>query len=74
MNIKDLVKDKAVLFKCYFDGDLWYEVVGENFSFPVPVSDAGNATFNREDKAIYFMRYIRKYMEHLEEARNESKN
>lgn len=32
------------------------------FIFPVPISDIGNATFNRSDKGILFMRYIRKHI------------
>lgn len=63
MNIKDLVKNKTVIFEYYRDSQLWYSVEGENFTFPVPISDIGNATFNRTDKAIMFMRYIRKYVE-----------
>ena len=30
------------------------------FQFPVPISDTGEATFLNSDKALYFMRYIRK--------------
>lgn len=62
MNIKDMVSDgKRVVFTHYFDGNLWYKT--ENgFAFPVPVSDAGNATFLAEDKAMLFMRYIRKHI------------
>ncbi len=63
MNIKDLVKNKYVIFEYYRDGQLWYSVEGEIFTFPVPISDIGSATFNRTDKAIMFMRYIRKYVE-----------
>lgn len=59
--LKDLVKGK-VKFTHYFDGNLWYETECA-FSFPVPVSDIGNATFLAEDKGILFMRYIRKHMD-----------
>lgn len=62
MNIKDLVKDNTVVFQFYRDGNLWYQTVNHNFLFPVPISDIGNATFHREDKAILFMRYIKKQM------------
>lgn len=63
MNIKDMVKDnKTVKFIYYFDGSLWYET--ENgFKFPVPISDIGTATFKAEDRAILFMRYIRKHLD-----------
>ena len=33
------------------------------YQFPVPITDCGDGQFNAEDKAIYFMRYIRKYMQ-----------
>jgi hypothetical protein len=61
--IKELVKNKKVTFKYYRDGDLWYEIEGNGFTFPVPVKEAGTATFLSEDKAILFMRYIRKHMD-----------
>lgn len=39
------------------------------FQFPVPISDCGDGQFNAEDKAIMFMRYIRKYMGELEKEK-----
>jgi len=65
--ILDLVKDKQVHFQYYRDKELWYET-DDGFLFPVPISDIGNATFNKDDKAILFMRYIRKYKEELEKT------
>ena len=32
------------------------------FSFPVPIEDTGDGIFGRQDKAIIYMRYIRKHM------------
>lgn len=62
-SIKDMVKDnQKVTFSYYRDGSLWYETEC-GFLFPVPIDDIGNATFLREDKAMLFMRYIRKYQE-----------
>jgi hypothetical protein len=63
MNIKNLVKDKKVKFLYYRSKELWYEVEGTNFRFPVDVNDTGEAQFLPEDKAIIFMRYIRKQLE-----------
>lgn len=61
MNIKDIVKNQNAHFVFYRDECLFYET--ENgFQFPVPVSDAGSATFNSEEKAILLMRYIRKHL------------
>jgi len=39
------------------------------FEFPVPVSDCGDGTFLAEDKAILFMRYIRKHVAYLDESK-----
>jgi hypothetical protein len=33
------------------------------YSFPVPLEDVGEATLNAEEKAITYMRYIRKAIE-----------
>jgi hypothetical protein len=66
-SIKDLVKNKRVSFSFYRAGELWYET-SDGFLFPVPIKDIGDATFMKEDKAILFMRYIRKYREELEKS------
>lgn len=67
--IKDLVKDRTVSFQFYRDGSLWYKVDGESFVFPVPISDIGTATFNATDKAMLFMRYIRKHLGSIKHAK-----
>lgn len=64
-NIKDIIKDNNVYFLYAREGKLYYGIdyLDRTYQFPVPFSDnneVGNATFMREDKAIYFMRYIRK--------------
>jgi hypothetical protein len=66
--IKEMVENKQkVRFRFYRDGQLWYATEC-GFEFPVPISEAGTATFFAEDKAILFMRYIRKYMEFLKKS------
>ena len=65
MNIIEMVKDKIVTFELYKDSNLWYTTEC-NFKFPVPITDVGNATMLANDKAILFMRYIRKHIELLE--------
>jgi hypothetical protein len=73
MSIKEHVIGQ-VHFQYYRDRELWYKTDSE-FLFPVPIYDSkeiGNATFNRDDKAILFMRYIRKYMNEIESERNPS--
>lgn len=52
-------------FTHYFDGCLWYQTEFEE-AFPVPIEDIGNATFKAIDKALMFMRYMRKQNKQLE--------
>lgn len=64
-----MVKEgKKVKFKFYRQGNLYYETE-DGFSFPVPVEDTGEATFLGEDKAILFMRYIRKQIAVVNEGK-----
>ncbi|HET9129548.1 MAG TPA: hypothetical protein VFO86_01295 [Terriglobia bacterium] len=63
-----VVNNQRVRFSFYRDGQLWYETEC-GFRFPVPISDAGTATFLAEDRAMLFMRYIRKQIAALEIAR-----
>jgi len=66
--IKDMVIDrKQVQFKFYRKGELFYETEC-GFIFPVPISDTGDGQFNRSDKAMMFMRYIRKELAVREQA------
>lgn len=59
-DIKSMVKDgKRVKFTHFRHNELWYETEC-GFQFAVPVADIGDATFLAEDKAMLFMRYIRK--------------
>lgn len=70
-DIKEMVKDsKQVQFQFFKDGNLWYETE-TGFSFPVPIDDVGNATFLNKDKAMLFMRYIRKHIKTITEQNNE---
>jgi len=56
MDIKDIVKDNTVRFAKYRQGIAYYTV-------RVPLSDIGDATLLAADKAMVFMRYIRKAIE-----------
>ena len=61
INIKKAVSnDRKVSFVYYRDGELWYKTEDDEL-FPVPISDIGNATFLATDKAMLFMRYMRKW-------------
>lgn len=61
MKMIDLVKDKKVKFEYFRDGNFFYSC-DNGFIFPVPVDDIGQATLLKEDKALFFMRWIRKHM------------
>lgn len=68
-SLKDMVNNnQRVFFRFYRDSNLWYTTEC-GFEFPVPISDIGNATFLYEDRAILFMRYIRKHMEFVSAAK-----
>ena len=69
MNLKDMVKDNRKVRFAFFRGaELWYSTEC-GFAFPVPISDAGDAVFLAEDKALFFMRYIRKHLDVIAAAR-----
>ena len=61
IDIKRAVSNqRKVTFSHAHAGNLFYRTeFGE--TFPVPFDDMGEATFNHEDKAILFMRYMRKF-------------
>ena len=63
----EFIKDRNAEFQYFRDNKLWYKV--GDFLFPVPVEDIGMATFNRDDKAIYFMRWIRKFNQEIENGK-----
>ena len=61
----DLVKNnKKVRFLFYRDCTFYYEQE-DGFVFPISLEEAnaGRATFLAEDKAIYFMRWMKRYIE-----------
>jgi hypothetical protein len=66
-DIVRIVKDNSVRFLKLRAGVAYYAVAvpGEagEFCFPVPLSDVGGATLEATDKAVLFMRYIRKALD-----------
>lgn len=60
--------DKRVEFSFYRDGELWYRVKGTDFEFPISGEDLKGAIFYKEDKAILFMRWIRKHIKFLKDS------
>lgn len=65
MKLSELVKNKKARFVHYRDGHFIYET-DDGFQFPVPLSDIGTATMLPEDKALFFMRWIRRHLEIVE--------
>jgi len=67
-DLKALLTLNTVHFSHYRKGFLYYTITAPwnkeaTWSFPVPIEDTGDATFNATEKALYFMRYIRKAQE-----------
>ena len=66
--LKDLVKEE-IHFDFYRGNELFYKT-DSGFQFRVPISDTGDGVFKRDDKGLYFMRYIRKELETINESKN----
>jgi hypothetical protein len=68
MKLLDVVKDNKVIFDYLRAGYAYYKVKvdSEYYRFPVPLDDIGEATLLNEDKALIFMRYIRKALDNNE--------
>lgn len=63
LSVKDMVKNSQQVEFVKFDKDeLWYKTES-GFEFPVPTSDTGAASFMSKDKAILFMRWIKKHLD-----------
>ena len=71
MNIKYMVKDKQVTFLYYRENELWYTTEC-GFEFPVPINDVGTGYMNAQDKAILYMRWIRKHLALIDDAKAET--
>jgi hypothetical protein len=69
-DIKEHIKG-VVKFQYYRDNQLFYKTE-TGLTFPVPIADIGNATFLAEDKAILFMRYIRKFIATIPDKKDET--
>ncbi len=70
--LKEMVKDRQkVQFRYYREKELWYSTEC-GFEFPVPIDDTGTGIFLAEDRAIRFMRWIRRHMELIENSRQQA--
>ena len=67
MNIKKLIDKNVVRFDEYCDGNFIYSIGYREerkvYCFQVPIEETKGARLLRNDKAIYFMRWIRKSIE-----------
>lgn len=63
MKVSDHVKGRAS-FSFYRGGYLYY-LTDSGLEFPIPIEDTEGATFLSEDKSLFFMRWIRKHIETL---------
>ena len=64
MKITEFVhKDTKCTFEYIRAGVLYYSCINleteDYYLFPVPISDIGEATFGKQEKTIFLMRYIR---------------
>lgn len=70
-SVKEMVSNnKRVKFVRYQKGELWYSTEC-GFEFPVSISDTGDAAFASEDKALLFMRWIKKHLDSIIAAKNQ---
>jgi hypothetical protein len=71
LSLKEMVAGgKLVHFEFYRKGELWYKTE-DGFEFPVPIEDTGDGVFLKSDKAMMFMRYIRKQIANIEAGKAE---
>ena len=65
IDVKRAVSEgRKVKFVKLFDGELFYKTEYDE-EFTVPLEDTKGATFNAEDKAILFMRWLNKWNKDL---------
>lgn len=70
LDLKEIYKIGQVEISHYRKGNLYYTLimgkdghVNRFYQFPIPISDTGDATFMKRDKASMFFRYIKKAIE-----------
>ncbi|WP_407307911.1 hypothetical protein [Acinetobacter sp.] len=68
MSIKKDRVSGVVKFVRLTDGELWY-VCEDGFEFAIPLEDTKGATFLAQDKGMFFMRWITRHMDMLEQAK-----
>lgn len=70
--LKEIVKDNYVSFDSYRQGHFYYntgpvlDIETKEYviyQFPIPIEDIGTAAMKSNDKAITYMRWVRKAMD-----------
>lgn len=67
MSIKEHISGTSI-FSHFREGYLWYKT-DTGLEFPVPPEDTKGADFFAEMRSVTMMRWIRKHLEHLKQAR-----
>lgn len=69
--LKEVVAPGKMVTFCTFDyPTMWYQTEC-GFKFPIPLDDTKDASFKKEDRAIFFMRWIRKHIDEITKAQRE---
>lgn len=65
MKLVELIKENSVSFSHLRKNVAYYNISynNETFVFTVPLDDIGDGTLLKEDKAILFMRWIKKSLD-----------
>ncbi len=76
MNITSLVKGRTAKFQSYRNNVLFYTIQTEDelFKFGVPIEEVAGATLPAEEKAIFFMRWIKKWVSNKDSVVTEDKD
>ena len=70
-DIKGMVEGgKLVNFTHFQGGQLWYSTEC-GFEFPVALEEVGEASYPAQDKALLFMRFIRKHIQMIQASLGE---
>lgn len=64
--ITQLVKGKTAVFVEYHSENMFYEIEGENFRFPVPVKELQGTSVKAKERASVFMRWIKRALKQIE--------
>jgi len=63
--IKQIIENNTAQFSFYQEGKVYYSISVENdmYEFPIPIEEVGTGVLLRDEKAIYFMKWIKKAIE-----------